>query len=202
MSTPTGRSGRLRLIHRIEMARRGSDLLDRKQRVLAGELARLRLQARRSGLEWQDAAAEASRWLARTQTLDGAERISTAAGEGTARVEVTWQAAMGVVYPHRAVTVPPPLRPTAGSSALVLAARAHRRALAAAATHAAVERALTQVAAELEATRLRQHAIERRLLPRAEGQLRRLTMQLDELDREENVRLRWAAARNDEGRGP
>ena len=109
---------------------------------------------------------------------------------------------MGVVYPHRAVTVPPPPRPTAGSSALVLAARAHRRALAAAATHAAVERALTQVAAELEATRLRQHAIERRLLPRAEGQLRRLTMELDELDREENVRLRWAAARNDEGRGP
>lgn len=200
MSAPTGRSGRLRLAHRIEMARRGSDLLDRKQRVLAGELARLRLHTRRTGLEWEETATEAARWLARSHGLDGAERLASAAGPGRALVRVSWHAAMGVVYPDDARAVLPRETRTAGSSALVLAARAHRRALEAAARHAAAERALSQVALELEQTRLRQHAIERRLLPRLEGQLRRLTMQLDELDREENVRLRWAAGREDAGR--
>lgn len=193
MTAPSGRSGRLRLAHQIEMARRGSDLLDRKQRVLTGELTRLRLQARRTGEEWQEAATEAARWLARSHALDGAARMATAAGVRRARVQVTWQAAMGVVYPDDAAALLPEEACTAGSSALVLATSAHRRALAAAARHAAAERALAQVTRELETTRLRQHAIERRLLPRIEGQLRTLTMQLDELDLEENVRLRWAA---------
>lgn len=200
MSAETGRSGRLRLAHQIDLARRGCDLLERKQRVLAGELARLRLATRRTREEYADTTADAARWLRRAQALDGAERIAAVASAEPATVRITWHGAMGVAYPLDAVTVLPPERPTAGSSALVLAARAHRRALAAAARHAAAERALALVEVELEATRLRQQAIERRLLPRLEGRLHQLAGQLDELEREENVRLRWAAGTRRAGR--
>lgn len=200
MSAPAGRSGRLHLVRRIELARRGCDLLERKQRVLAGELSRLRLATRRSREEFEAAATEAARWLRRSQALDGAERIAAVAPGEPAVVRVTWQTAMGVAYPHDAVAILPDASPTAGSSALVFAVRAHRRALGAAARHAAVERALALVEVELEATRLRQQAIERRLLPRLEGQLHRLESQLDELEREENVRLRWAAGARGAGR--
>jgi vacuolar-type H+-ATPase subunit D/Vma8 len=197
---PTGRSGRLRLVHRIEMARRGADLLERKQRVLTGELARLRLTTRRTSEEWQSAAEEAARWLRRSLELDGLERIAGAAAPEPATVRVGWQAAMGVVYPYRVVLVLPRARPAAASTALALAAAAHRSALEAAGRHAAAERALRLVEAELDATRLRQQAIERRLLPRLDAQLHRLETQLDELEREENVRLRWAAGARGTGR--
>jgi V/A-type H+-transporting ATPase subunit D len=200
VSAPTGRSGRLRLAHQIDVARRGSDLLERKQRILGGEVTRLRLLTRRSREDWQDAAADAARWLRRCQGLDGAERVAAVAAPEPAVVRVNWLAAMGVVYPGEVVTVLPPEHPTAGSSALVLALRAHRRALEVAARHAAAERALALVTVELEVTRLRQQAIERRLLPRLTGRLRQLEAQLDELEREENVRLRWAAGTRDGGR--
>jgi V/A-type H+-transporting ATPase subunit D len=49
------------------------------------------------------------------------------------------------------------------------------------------------LAAELTHTRTRQRAIDNRWIPQLENALRILEMQLDELDREENVRVRWAA---------
>jgi len=200
MSRPTGRSGRLLLEHRLDAARRGADLLERKRRILAGELERLRLVTARTEQEWLVAAHDAARWAVRSQALDGAQHLTDAAARHPAEVEVSWHAAMGVVYPGEVAVRPGGGRPTGGSSALVLAARAHRVALDAAARHAAADRALRLVSAELEATRLRQQAIERRWLPRLVEQLRRLTMQLDELEREENLRMRWAADAHRAGR--
>lgn len=203
MSRPTGRSGRLRLTRQLEAARRGAELLERKRRILAGELERLRLVTARSAEEWSAAGVEATRWAVRAQAIDGAQHLADAADPSVVQaavVEVSWQAAMGVVYPGEIAVRPGGGRPTGGSSAMVLAARAHRVALTAAARHAAADRALQLVSAELEATRLRQQAIERRWLPRLEDQLRRLTMQLDELEREEHLRLRWAAGARRDGR--
>lgn len=200
MSAPTGRSGRLRLEHQLDAARRGAELLERKRRILSGELSRLRLLTVRTETEWHDAAGEAARWLARSQALDGAQRLADVADRQSAQVLVEWHSAMGVVYPSGAAVDRRPTRPTGGSSALVMTDRAHRAALEAAVRHAAAQRALALVGAELEATRLRQQAIERRWVPRLEGQLARLTMQLDELEREENVRMRWAAGARRAGR--
>lgn len=192
MSPATGRSGRLRLQHQLAAARSGADLLERKRRILSGELARLRLLTTRTEHAWRAAAAEAARWSVRSQALDGAQRLAEVAPQGRAVVEISWHAAMGVLYPGDAAVRCPPSRPTGGSSALVMAARAHAAALEAAASHAAAQRALAQVGQELESTRLRQQAIERRWVPRLSEQLRRLTMHLDELEREENLRMRWA----------
>jgi vacuolar-type H+-ATPase subunit D/Vma8 len=48
---------------------------------------------------------------------------------------------------------------------------------------------------ELVDTRARQRAIENRLVPRLTEALRSLEARLDEFDREENLRLHWAAHR-------
>jgi vacuolar-type H+-ATPase subunit D/Vma8 len=202
VSAPSGRSGRLRLEHQLAAARRGADLLERKRRILAGELARLRLLRTRTEHDWQAAAIDAARWLRRSQALDGAQRLEDVAPAGRATVGVSWRAAMGVVYPSTAAVLTPASSPTGGSSALVMAGRAHRGALEAAAHDGAARNALLRVERELESTRLRQQAIERRWVPRLEDELTRLTMQLDELEREENVRRRWAARSRRAGRSP
>ncbi len=197
MSAPTGRSGRLRLEHQLDAARRGADLLERKRRILSGERSRLRLLTTRTGTVWCDAARAAADWLARSQALDGAQRLADLASlaeREVAQAQVEWRTTMGVTYPSGATVRAAPARATGGSSALVMADRAHRTALEAAARHAAAQRALDLVEAELTSTRLRQQAIERRWVPRLEGRLARLTVQLDELEREENLRLRWSAA--------
>lgn len=193
MSAPTGRSGRLRLERRLDAARRGAELLERKRRILSGELSRLRLLTARTETQWCEAAHEAATWLVRSQALDGAQRLADVAAAEQAQVLIQWHSAMGVVYPADAVVRHAPPHPTGGSSALVMARRTHGAALDAAARHAAAHRALALVQAELEWTRLRQQAIERRWVPRLERRLAQLIMQLDELEREENVRLRWAA---------
>ncbi|HEX6335356.1 MAG TPA: V-type ATP synthase subunit D [Jiangellaceae bacterium] len=195
MSVPTarGRAGRLRLRHRLAAAARASELLDRKRRILAGELDRLGLEARRTGEEWERSAREARAWLQRAEALDGQRALAAATPAGLATVAIQYGEAMGVRYPVH-TTVTPPAEPVrAGSSALSYAADAHRRALAAAVQHAAISRAEAMVAAELAHTRTRQRAIDNRWIPQLENALRILEMQLDELDREENVRVRWAA---------
>lgn len=197
----TGRAGRLRLRHRLAVAAKASELLDRKRRILAGELDRFTLEARRTAEEWERSAHEASRWLRRSEALDGQRALSAATPATTASVTIQYGGAMGVRYPvHTTVTAPQdPVR--AGSSALFYATEAHRRALAAGVQHAAISRAVTLLSAELAHTRARQRAIDNRWIPQLEDALRVLETQLDELDREENVRVRWAADRLDPFQG-
>jgi V/A-type H+-transporting ATPase subunit D len=187
----TGRAGRLTLLRRLHTARAGVDLLERKRRILAGELADLDRLTERTAVAWREAATEAARWLARSRELDGVERLDACAPAEPARVAVDERVAMGVRYPRDATAQPPPPGALSGSSALLVTAAAHRTALAAAARHAAAARARALVAAELEATAGRRRALERRWIPRLAGQLHRLELQLDELEREEAVRRRW-----------
>jgi len=65
--------------------------------------------------------------------------------------------------------------------------------LDAAARHAAALTALRTIEAELLATRRRLRAVEDRWIPRLESTLARIRLALDEQERAEGVRLRWAA---------
>jgi vacuolar-type H+-ATPase subunit D/Vma8 len=197
----TGRAGRLRLRRQLSAAERASELLDRKARILAGELDRLELVAKRTGAEWERCAGHAAVWLGRCAALDGQRGLAAAAPSAPAVVDVEHRGAMGVDYPVHVTVTPPdePARP--GSSALAYAVTAHREALEAAVHHAVATRAVAVLDAELAATRTRQRAIDNRLVPRLEGALRTLEVQLDELDREENVRVRWASTQLKDGGG-
>lgn len=203
MSTTTvsGRAGRLRLRRRLAAAERASELLDRKARILAGELDRLQLVAERTAAEWDRSARHAVTWLRRSSALDGQRALAAAAPATPAVVDIERRGAMGVDYPvHATVThADEPVRP--GSSALAYTAAAHREALEAAVNHAVATRAVDLLNAELAATRTRQRAIENRWVPHLEEAIRALETQLDELDREENARLRWAATPLNDGGG-
>jgi len=56
------------------------------------------------------------------------------------------------------------------------------------------------VSAELAMTRTRQRAVEKRWVPRLEGELLAIRRQLDEQELEEGLRLRWAADWNQRSR--
>jgi len=186
----------MRVERRLQTARHGAQLLDRKQRIMAHELERLQLLAGRSRQEWQDRARQAMVWLQRAAALDGRQRIEAASPTRAAEIEVQWGSAMGVAYPEGALCEPPAVPPAGGSSALYYAAAAHRLALSAAVRHAALRRAVLLVSAEVAATRTRQRAVEKRWVPRLEGELLAIRRQLDEQELEEGLRLRWAVEWN------
>jgi V/A-type H+-transporting ATPase subunit D len=186
----------MRVERRLQTARHGARLLDRKRHIMVNELERIELRAARSRREWEDRAREAAVWLQRAAALDGRERIEAASPTRAAEVEVTWGGAMGVAFPEEALCHPPVAPPAGGSSALSYAAAAHRSALAAAVRHAGDQRAVLLVSAELAVTRTRQRAVEKRWIPRLEEELTAIRRQLDEQELEEGLRLRWAAGWN------
>ena len=120
-------------------------------------------------------------------------------------MHVDWQLTMGVAVPADAsveLRPPPEVALLPGGAALTEAVAAHRSALAAA-LHAAVETAAHErLRAELGSTVRRVRAIESRWLPLHEQALAALQQTLDENDRAEGARIRWAsrASRAREGR--
>jgi vacuolar-type H+-ATPase subunit D/Vma8 len=68
-------------------------------------------------------------------------------------------------------------------------------ALEKAAEHAAIQRALANIDAELLQTRRRLRLLERRRLPELELALRGSRERLEQSEREDTLRLRWARGR-------
>lgn len=198
----TGRAGRVRLERRLQTARNGAALLDRKQRILADELDRLQLHADAVGQEWKDRAQEALTWLRRTAALDGQTLIDQAAPTDPAEIEISWGGAMGVTYPEDAHCHLPDPRLAGGTSALSYAANCHRAALSAAVKQAAVERATLMLSTELSATHTRKRAVENRWIPQLEDELTALRRKIEDQELEESLRVHWAAHRTKKLGGP
>jgi V/A-type H+-transporting ATPase subunit D len=148
--------------------------------------------------EWLEAAIAAEEWLARAIVLSGGHRLRLArayAGQAPA-VTVRWRNTLGVDVPAEPeLELAPPRDPTrvGGSAALAIAEEHHRTALRAAARHAALRTAHDRVTRELERTTRRLRAIERRWLPLHADALAALELTLDEAEREDTARARWAS---------
>ncbi len=200
---PAGRAGRPWLAHRLEVARRGAELLDEKFRALARERARLEPLEAEARRTWERAAREADRALTRTAVLGGGSHLGPArAMAGTATVTVRWRAILGVPCPVDAeVGRLDPLAPGA-SAALLVAADAHRAALDAAARLGVLQAALRRLDEEVHATVLRRNAIRHRWIPAHEAAQAALLLALEELEREDATRSRWAADRAASGAEP
>ena len=137
---PPGRTGRVWLHHRLEVAERGAGLLENKLRILAAEEQRFALLVARDEREWTSAVAEADRWLSRARVIGGQRALRLAATHSPAAVEVQWETTMGVQYPaHASTRLPDPPLDTAtpDNTALVLAQQAYQRALVVGAYYAA-----------------------------------------------------------------
>lgn len=196
--TPPGRAGRVWLHHRLEVAERGAGLLENKLRILAAEEQRFALLVARNEREWTEAVAEADLWLSRARVISGQRGLRLAAAPSPAAVEVQWETTMGVHYPSRALTqIPePPLdAATPDNSALVLARQAYQRAIVVGADYATAARALSAVRHEVNATRRRLRALEKRWTPRLVDATNRLADDLEEQEREDGIRMRWGANR-------
>ena len=196
---PPGRAGRLWLGHRLAVAQRGVDLLDKKRRVLMQEERRLRVVARDTAAEWVHAAREAETWLNRAAIMAGEEKLSMlAAQHPAASVAVRWRSSMGVVFAAEADVDlgPVPADPSGGSAAADLAVSAYRRAVGPAVNEAAARSALTRISRERELTARRQRAVERRWVPALADAIARLDGVLDEVEREEATRALWVRTRN------
>jgi V/A-type H+/Na+-transporting ATPase subunit D len=198
----TGRAARLRVQRLVAVARHGVDLLERKQRIVAAEHERLMLHADGLREQWRAAADEARTWADRATALDGWTAIDAAAPLRRARVTAAAGRVMGIEFPEDGRVEAGERPRTGGSSSLEFAARAMADALEIALDHAAVRRAAATMAAELDATRTRRRAIEHRWIPRLEAELDRIERALDEQEREENLRVRWAMGAHGRGGTP
>lgn len=195
---PPGRGGRLWLQTRLATAHRAAGLLDVKLRLLLREQQDLEARAAQTEQEWLRACAEADRWLLRAAAVGGQRALRSPDG-GTAEVEVRWGSVMGVRHPVGAACRFPPevtaVTAVAGTAAVPLAAAAFRTALQAGVAHAAARAAADVVAAEVTVTRTRLRAVQDRWVPGLEQALHDLELGLDEQERADALRLRWAAGR-------
>jgi len=201
LAVPPGRAGRLWLQRRLRVAERGGDLLDRKLRILRGELGVLRAAQERSAVDWDRCRADAERWLLRAALLGGQRSIRLAADGGLADVNISYASVMGVSYPAGAACVIPEPG-TWDGPAIAGARQAHRTALAAAARHAAATEAVRLVEAETLATRYRLRAVKDRWIPRLEQALAEVTLAIEEQEIADAARLRLGTARRRRPRDP
>ena len=197
---PPGRAGRIWLERRLDVARRGADVLDQKRQTLLREQQGLTRRLAETAAEWERSATEARTWNDRALAIAGARRLRLASlhRRGPARVQIEWRKALGTSFPAEAVVSSPrplDLVATGGGSSVALAARAHAEALAAAAAHAAARAAYEALTRELVATTRRLRAIERRWIPEHEAALHRLELVLEARELEDAVRARWALER-------
>jgi V/A-type H+/Na+-transporting ATPase subunit D len=193
---PPGRAGRLWLRRRILSARLAEDLLDRKLSALSTEQLRFRIIEERTRVRWEESWRTADVWGLRVAVLCGRRELRLAAAARPAEVTLAWASIMGARFPTEAgcqVPLAEPGERGPGSAALVAAAAAYGDALQAAVEHAAARTACAVVDAEIGATRRRLHALSSRWRPRLEDASQRLEHELDEIERADTFRLRWAA---------
>ena len=187
-------------MRRLEVARRGTDVLDQKRRTLLRERQRTGAALAEAAEAWERLARVAAQANDRALALAGERRLRLAGIHlrHPTTAEVTWKNAIGTVIPTDVqldVADPPDFVALGGGSSVALAAEAHRHALAAAAAHAVARAAHEAIEAEFTATTRRLRAIERRWIPEHERALRRLELELAERDLEDIARARFARAR-------
>jgi V/A-type H+-transporting ATPase subunit D len=186
------------LRHRLGLAHRAASRLDQKLQILRTEQAAFGLLLERSGRAWTEAIDEAEEWLLRAALLGGQEGLRPPDGQPPAEVSITWTNALGTTYPSRGsctTPTPDPRAATVSPAALVEATAAYRRALEAAVEQAVVSAASRAIDAEVTMTRQRLRGVQDRWVPRLEGALAELRLNLDETELAEHVRLRWSADR-------
>jgi V/A-type H+/Na+-transporting ATPase subunit D len=188
-TVPPGRAGRLWLTRRLQLARRGADLLDRKLRILQAELARFREAQARAAAEWDRCCADAERWLLRACLLGGERAVRLGADGQLATVTIPYTVTMGVRHPASPACLSP-AGLTWDGPALAQTRQAHAAALAAAVQCAAAAEALRVLEAEALATRYRLRAIEDRWIPRLGQALAEVTLALEEQELADAARLR------------
>jgi vacuolar-type H+-ATPase subunit D/Vma8 len=189
--TPAGRAGRLWLRHRIAVADHGATELERKVQLVSTEVHRRRAELDHNHAVWHSACAEAERWMLRAGFVGGLDSVRQARTTPV-DVTVTWTTTIGVRHPYRATIDPAAVPDIAMSSALLQARQAFAIALRASADVATAQSALAILEEALVTTRRKARVLRRHWLPRLQVQLHDLNITLEQLEQEDQTRLRRA----------
>lgn len=196
LRVPAGRAGRQWLRHRLDTAQRATELLEKKLRALIVHRTSLAGQAGSAAAKWSESVYEAQTWQLREALTGGRREIRLAEPAGHTDVTFGWTTVMGVRYPQETTVTEPP---GAGTGSLIGSARvahtrqAFRHALDAAARYAAASAAERIVTAEIATTEQRIRSLRRRWIPRLQTALALRELELEEQERAEAIRHRWAA---------
>ncbi len=199
---PPSRARRLWVQERLQQARRAADLLDRKRQILRREEARALTTLQVASGEWGRISRSAAGRALRAEALAGSWAVEVAARplQGRARIEVDQQETAGVAHPGDArldPATPTGLQAAASGPLLTAAAEVHAEALAAAARLAVADTTLRRLREERLLTERRQRAVTRIRIPALEDELRLLNERLEELERQDQVVVRWISDRRD-----
>ncbi len=188
----------IRLRQRVSLAQKGHDLLEEKMEALMMEFLGLvrRIKAKRR--EAFSELAEAHRKLGRCMAVMGRERLLQAARSTLKRVQLesSTRSVMGVRLPlveppkteRRAVERGYQLHTT--SALLDEASLAFERALRSLCELAELEESVRWIGYELERTRRRVNALEHVLIPRLRSLISFISFRLEEMERDNFVRLK------------
>lgn len=197
MRVPPGRAGRLWLERRLATAQHAQELLKEKLAILTQEEQRLAKRAAEGEEEWQRLCAESETWTLRAAVLSGRRALRVASDGTTAQADIAMGFTIGIEHPVSGAVrlTKQPDVPVVGSAAVPRAAEAARAAVEAALSAAVASAALRTVRAEMATTRRTLRAVEQRWIPRMSSALDQIQLELEELERAEGVRRRWAARR-------
>jgi len=200
--SPPGRAGRLWLRDRLALAQRAVSLLDMKVRLLRRELDRADAVAAQSAAEWERACRQAQEWQQRVVVGGGTRSLRLNCPSERAEVVVVNTSVMGIGFPGSATVRSSQRSPdeaVIGGSAIIPAAAAFQRALQRGAECAVAAAGRGVLAAEVAATSQRLRALRDRWIPTLEATLSAVEWSLDELERTDSARLRWATGSQSPG---
>lgn len=195
----------LALRKRIILVEHGFRVLKMKRDVLLLELSRLIAEARTRRQAVSESYARARRAISIAQMMEGSVgiRIAAVSVENPQAVVVSRRNVMGLSLP--VLAAPDAIRPLeergyglpATGSVIDKAAEEYERLVEAVVRAAETESALRRVADEVERTRRKVNALEKRLIPDLIATSDRIIAQRDELEREEFSRLFWIKKRKE-----
>lgn len=188
------RAGQVELRRRLAVARRGIEVLSRKQRLLRAELDALLPVAAGADADWRRAWSEATGWADRALRISHHRQLALVEAEVPRRasVQVAWIDVMNAWVPRdMQCDLPGTVRAAglASSAASDRAIECLRIAVEAAAHHAALERATSSLGSELVRTARLVRLLERHRIPELERALTEVGAHLEEAEREDSVRL-------------
>lgn len=183
---------------RLDLARRGRDLLEEKRNQLMEEFRRAAEHVLAQSDELDQAAADARLALVRAEVADGPETIRSAAlagrrtiSVGARPITVTGVRIAEIEYPR--IGLPRFDRgypPTSGSPHLDRAATAFEVQVELMLRLAAFEVRLRRLSDEIGTTTRRVNALETVVIPRLQQQIRAIHSRLEETERQDRFRLK------------
>lgn len=204
---PPSRARRLWVQERLQHARRAADLLDRKRQILRIEEERAGRVLDEARTGWKTTSTGAAGLALRAEALAGAWAVQVAIRplQDRAAIQVDLRETVGVIHPGDArvdLPVPTGLQSAACGPLIAVAAEAHAEALRTATRLAVADTTLRRLQTERLLTERRQRAVARIRIPALEEELRLLNERLEELERQDQVVVRWVSGHRSDDEPP